>query len=165
VEPTSGISYSSPCPMCHVPHHCLGSTLHTRLESLCSSITLLFYFGILPYYSHASLAIMLKLCLFHNWEKTSNSRRNEHPPTGVCLSLLFIPSLLLLMVRMSLLSCWSLLTCFSKFSQLNPPNLFPAMWWFAHAPCCCSAQCSNAFGLQLFLGTRLSHTFSGDLIP
>jgi len=37
-----------------------------------------------------SLAIVLKLCLFHNWENTSNLKRNKHPPTGVCLSPLFI---------------------------------------------------------------------------
>ena len=101
---------------------------------LCSNITLFFYFGILPcycYYSHASLAIMLKLCLFYNWEAPQTRTATNILPL-VSVSPCTTSLLLLLIVRMSLSSCWSLLTCFSKFSQLNP---LAATWWFAHAPC------------------------------
>ena len=59
---------------------------------LCSNIVSLFYSGILPcycFYFHASLAIVLILCSFHDWENTSNSKR-DISPTGICLPPLFI---------------------------------------------------------------------------
>ena len=52
----------------------------------------LYVSGILPcycYYCYSSLVNMLKLCSFHNWENTSNLKRDKHP-TGVRLSPLFI---------------------------------------------------------------------------
>ena len=48
------------------------------------------YYSILEFF-HA-IAIMLMLCLFHDWENTSNSKRDKHPSHWHCLSPLFIPA-------------------------------------------------------------------------
>ena len=121
--------------------------LATRFES--SNIVLLFYSGILPCYccySHASLAIMLILCSFHNWENTLNLKRDKRPSDWH----LSLPAL-----HCCCCHWWSECYCpdagcrFSKFSQLTLPNLFAAMWQFAYAPCYYSSTMLNCFWLAI----------------
>ena len=62
-------------------------------------------------------------------------------------------SLLTLMVRMLL--SW----CFSKFSQLTRPNLFAAMWQFAHAPCYYSGTMLKCFWLAILSSACLALSY------
>ena len=131
--------------------HCGGDPTQIGLSLLCSNVVLFFYSRILPCYccySHASLAIMIILCSFHNWENTLNLKREKVPPTGICLSLLFIVAavtdgqnvtVLMLVVASPSSVSWRYLIYLLPCDNLR--------MHLAIIP----AQCSNAFGLQLFL--------------
>ena len=78
---------------------------------LFSSTVLLFYSGILPcycYYSHASLAVMLVLCSFNNWDNTSNHCVQCHVHANCDTGSVSDSSSLLprQIVRMLLSLCW-----------------------------------------------------------
>ena len=105
----------------------------------------LFYSGIL----HAIVIIpmqILLLCSFHDWENTSNSKKDKHPfhwrP--------FLPTL-----HPHCCHRWSECYCpdasrrFSKFSHLTPSNLFAATWRFVHGPCYYFAIMLKCFWLAI----------------
>ena len=133
-----------------------GDPKQIGLSLLCSNVVLLFYSGILPCYccySHASLAIMLILCSFHNWENTLNLKRDKSPSDWH----LSLPAL-----HRHCCHWWSECYCpdagchFSKFSQLTLPNLFAAIWQFAHAPCYYSGTMLKCFWLTIYSYIMLS---------
>ena len=122
------------------------------LSLLCSNIVLLFCSGILPCYCcyfQTSLAIMLILCSFHNWENTSNLKREELPSNW---------HLSLTTLHHRCCHWWSERYCpdagcrFSKFSQLTLPNLFAAMWQIC--PCILPLFRHNA---QMLLACNYSY--------
>jgi len=148
-----------PYVSCHIT--VWGAHFTLGLSLICSNITLLFYFRILPYYCHYSQKVLLLCsnCAYFIIEKTPRTWRGTNILPLASVSPRSSSSLLLLMVRMLLFSCWSLLTCFSKFSQLNPPNLFPAIWWFAHAPCYYSGTMFKCFWFAIIPGNEAKSYF------
>jgi len=114
-------------------------SLALGLSLLCSNIALLFYCGILPCYccySHASLAIVLKLCSFIIVKAPWTQRGTKIPPTGVGLSPLFILTAVTDgQIRMSLSLCWLQFDLLLWVQSVDSANVFAATRWFAHVPC------------------------------
>ena len=92
-----------------------------------------------------------QIMLIHNWENTSNLKRDKHP-SHWCLSLPALhPHCGHRWPECHCPHAGHCLTCFSELSQLILPNYFllPCDDLHMH-PAIIPAQCSNAFGLQLY---------------